>query len=199
MKLILYSNPDNGVIEKLEEEIFPKGRKNVFGYMQADGNNPKPHYTPFWEEIANRHEAKFINIDSSKKPSAKLLKELSRVNTLTITGGNVFALLNNLRKSGLGKFVIEKCRDKDFVYSGFSAGAIIVTPDIRVARKKHEWGFGYDDNFVDIKDTKALKIVDFEILPHYNPELDKQKIINYVKKYNTILKPISDLEYIIIK
>lgn len=198
MKLILYSSPDNGVLEKLEIEIFPKNRKTVFGYMPADGKNPKPEYMPFWQDLAKKHDAEFVYIDNSKIPNANELEDIKRVNSLGIMGGNVFALLHNLRQSGLDKIIIRKTKEKDFIYSGFSAGAMIATPDIRLADKEYGWTFGYDENIVGVKDTRALDLVEFEILPHFVPAKDQKKLEKFIKKYNTKVKPLTDLDLLVL-
>lgn len=199
MRLVLYSIPDGGVLEKIEDKIFQKDRKTVLGYMPADGNNPKPNFTPFWQSLAAKHGAIFVYIDNSRKPTKKELEDISSVNSLCIMGGNVFALLHNLRESGLDKVILEKSKEKDFVYSGFSAGAIIVTPDIRIADEKHGWSFGGDKNEDDILDTKALGLVDFEILPHFDVKADSKKLRQYEEKYQTKVKALTDSDFLIIQ
>jgi len=189
----------DGVLEKLEKEIFPKNRQTVFGYMPADGNDPKPKFTPFWENLAHKHNAEFIYIDNSREPSPEMLQNLNRINSLTITGGNVFAMLHNLRQSGLDMFILEKTNDKNFIYSGFSAGAIVATPDARIAAKENGWSFGYDENSVGITDTRALGLVYFEILPHYKKELDEKRVKTYTDKYKTEVMTLTDADFIIMR
>lgn len=198
MKLILYSNPDNGVLEKLKKEIFPKNKKIVFGYMPADGSDPKQEFTPFWQDLAKKHGAEFLYINNSKKPTKKEREQFEKINSLTITGGNVYALLDNLRNSGYDALISNLAAKDDFIYSGFSAGAMIVTPDIRAAGKEYGWSFGYDENRVGISDTKSLGFIDFEILPHYDQDKDKEKLEEYKKRYNVNIKPITDSEYLIL-
>ena len=198
MKLILYSSPDNGVLEKLEGKIFPKNRKTVFGYMPSDGKNPKPEYMPFWQDLAKKHGAEFVYVDNSKIPNANKLEDIKRVNSFGIMGGNVFALLHNLRQSGLDKIIIRKAKEKDFIYSGFSAGAMIATPDIRLAGKEYGWAFGYDENLVGLKDTHALGLVEFEILPHFEPAKDQKKLEKYVKKCHAKVKPLTDSDLLVL-
>lgn len=198
MKLILFSNPDNGIIETLEEKILPKDNL-TFGYMSADGNNPKPEYTPYWKEFARRNKAKFLYLDNSQKPTKKQLREIYRIDSLLVAGGNVFNLLYNIKKTGYDKIIKNLAKNKDFIYAGFSAGAILATPDIRVASKDNCWQFGYDEDTKNTKDTRALGLVDFEILPHYDPKNDNKKVKNFEKKHKTKLKPLTDLQYLIIK
>jgi len=50
-----------------------------------------------------------------------------------ITGGNTFTLLNQLRLSGLEETVKKFWQKGGVVLSGFSAGAIVLTPRIDVA------------------------------------------------------------------
>ena len=197
MKLILFSNPDNGTIEGLEKEILPKSNL-VFGYMPADGNNPKPEFTPFWKEFAKRNKAGFLYLDNSKKPTKDELEDIRKIDSLFVAGGNVYNLLDNVKKSGYDKIIKGLARNKDFIYSGFSAGAILATSNIRVAAKDNNWSFGYDEDSRNTQDTRALGLVDFEILPHYEPRKDDENIKGFEKRYNTKLKPITDLQHLIV-
>lgn len=197
MKLVLFSNPNEGIIEKLEKEILPK-HGLAFGYMPADGRNPKPQYTPFWRELAKKHNAEFVYIDNSKKPTTEEIKKFLKINSLAVMGGNVFNLLRNIRANGFDKIIKKIAEKEDFIYSGFSAGAIIATPDIRIVGKEHSWAFGYDENEPNITNTIALGFVDFEILPHYDPKIDKEHLKSYEKRYDTKVRAITDREFIII-
>lgn len=186
-------------MNKIEPEIFDKSLgKIVFGYMPADGNDPKPEFNPYWQELAKKHNAELVYIDNSKKLNKEELQNINRINSLSITGGNVFALLHNLRTNGFDKIITDLFKKDNFIYSGFSAGAVIVTPDIRIASKNHNWSFGYDENNVNIKDTKALSLVDFEILPHYT-KADEANLAKYQEKYSVKVKPIADDKYLIVE
>ena len=110
-------------------------------------------------------------------------------------GGNVFTLLHNLRKSGLDKIINNISRTEHFVISGFSAGAIVLTPDVRIAGLK--WNFGSDKNIVKIKDTRGLGLVDFEILPHYDDK-DAAGLKNYSRRYNVEVKPLRNDEFLVV-
>lgn len=197
MKLILFSHPDQS-LDKIADKILPKNRRNIFGYMPADGSDPKPQYTPFWQDFAKKHNADFVYIDNSKRPSEEELKKFQKINSLMVTGGNSFALLKNIKENGYDKLIETLSQNEDFIYSGFSAGAIIMTPDIRIALKENAWGFGYDENLVNLQDTRALGYVDFEILPHYDAKLDFSHLKLYEKKYRTSVRAITDQEFIII-
>jgi len=196
MKLILYSSPEKTVFERIESELFPLSQKIVFGYMPANGADPHPEFTPFWENLAAKHNAEFVYIDNSKTPTQNELKKIKTVNSLTVTGGNAFDLLQNLRNNGFDKIIIRLCRKPDFVYSGFSAGAVIATPDIKLVGKKFGADFGYDENNTGITDTAALGLVDFEILPHYNPNKDKEKLVKYRKQNSREIKALTDQDFI---
>jgi peptidase E len=199
MKLVLFSSPDKGIIKKLEKEILPT-QGLVFGYMPADGNNPKPKYTPFWKEFAKRNKAKFIYINNSKKPTKNEMEGIYKIDSLFIAGGNAFDLLDNTRKAGYDKIIKNSlAQKKNFIYAGFSAGAVLATPDIRVAAKDNNWGFGHDENNAGLKNTKSLGLIDFEILPHYQPSIDNNNIKKFEDRYQTKLKPLTNQDYLIIK
>jgi len=197
MKLILYSNPGNGVLEKIENDIFPKNIKTVFGYMPADGADPKPEFEPFWRNLAKQHDADFVYIDNSRKPSDDDIRKIKSITSLAIMGGNVFSLLYNINLNGFKDLILELSEKPDFIYSGFSAGAMIVTPDIRLAGKEYGWNFGYDENFVGISNTNGLGFVEYEIIPHYKEEFDKPKLLELQNVNRYKIKSLSDNDFII--
>ncbi len=194
MKLILYSNPENGVLEKIEKDIFPKTMRIVFGYMPADGKNPKPQDTEYWQRMAQKHNAEFVYIDNSRNPNKGQLKEIMTITSLAIMGGNVFNLLFNLQKFGFDDVIKKLSKKSGFVYSGYGAGSIIVAPDIRIAAKEQGFSSRSDENNIGVKDTKGLGLIDFEILPHYDKKKDKEKLDEYCAKYKTKVVTITEAQ-----
>ena len=110
---------------------------------------------------------------------------------LVISGGNTYELLNDLRKTGLDKAIIEFSKKDEFVLSGFSAGACVLTPTIAIAGQ----GTGADVNEVDLKDLTGLNIVDFEVYPHYENG-DEETYEEYSKQSPNKVKKITDQEFI---
>lgn len=169
-KIVLFSTPTQGNIDKILLEIFPMEIKHkVFAYMPSDGANCPQKYADEWKDYANRYQAEFRFIDNSKGNSNEEIEKLLGSNILVISGGNTFKLLDNLRKSGLDKAIKEFTKKDEFVLSGFSAGALVLTPTIEVCNLPN-----YDENIVGIRDLTGLNVVNFEVFPHYDESKQRQ-------------------------
>jgi peptidase E len=194
-KVILFSNPI--VVPKIEKLLFPKSfKKIVFGYMPPDGSDPEnEEFFPFWKDLCRKHKAEFLFIDNSNiKNPRKEIEKIKRANSLMLTGGNTFVLLNNLRQTGLDQAIKEYVQKSDFVLSGFSAGVLVLTPTIEVA--SGDWNHGPDDNFLKLKDFTGLNIVEYEVLPHYKDPEDNDLLKKYRKRKPYPVKTIGDDEFI---
>lgn len=195
-RLVLFSQPSPEVFEKLKTVLFPEYLTDkVFAYMPSEGDSlDNPKYTPIWQQFAESNGAKFVYIDNSKRgEEAETEKQkLLASNILVITGGNTFKLLNHLRQSGLAKTIKEFWQKGQVVLSGFSAGAIVLSPSINTAKT----GAG-DANELRITDLRGLNIVDFEIWPHYQPTQEAE-VAEHKAKSNIDLKTIGNQEVIVI-
>jgi len=180
-RIVLFSQPSPEIFAKLSEVLFPKYLNDkVFAYMPANGaDSDNDLYTKIWEEFANSNNAKFVFVDNSKRGDQALAehKKILNSNILMITGGNTFTLLNHLRLSGLDNTIKQFWQKENVVLSGFSAGAIVLSPSIWVASMGDA-----DTNEVGITDLMGLNIVDFEVWPHFEqsqrPQADEYKLSN---------------------
>ena len=195
-RLVLFSQPTPTVFEKLKTALFPEYLTDkVFAYMPSEGDSMEnPKYTPIWQEFAKRNVAKFVFIDNSKRGvEAELEKQkILSSNILIITGGNTFKLLNHLRQSGLGETIKKFWQKGRVVLSGFSAGAIVLSPSIQTAKT----GCG-DANELGLTDLTGLNIVDFEVWPHFEPS-QESKVAEYKTKSQTEVKTIGNDDVVII-
>lgn len=190
-RIILFSNPLPEVMEKLVNSLFPPDfKKKIFGYMPCEGGKVND-YSEFWRNICSQHDAEFMYLDNTDSSD---ISKLNRVNILLITGGNTFILAKNLRASGFDLAIKEFIMDKDRVLAGFSAGAVIMTPSIRIAG---ESAFGPDENTVGVTNLTGLALVDFEVLPHYQDSF-AESAAEYEKKNNVYLKKIKDTEFLVL-
>lgn len=124
-------------------------------------------------------------------PSVEEQDKLFASNILVISGGNTFSLLHNLRESGLDESVRQFLDKPDFVLSGFSAGALVLTPNIEICNLP-----GLDENVIGLKDLEALKMVDFEIFPHYNKDIHEKMLDHYRKTTSNRVREVTDEDYI---
>jgi dipeptidase E len=194
-RIVLFSTLTRKNSSEILSLIFPKEiRHKVFAYMPSDGARCPPKYRLKWREYAEERGARFMFIDNSKTgPGAKKeIKKLLKANVLAISGGNTFTLLRNLRRSGLDAAIIQFVKKPEFVLSGFSAGAIVLTPSIATSGIK-----GVDKNEVGLKDLAGLGILDFEIFAHYSPEWEKA-VEKYEKTTPNEVKKFTDEDYLTI-
>ncbi len=195
-RLVLFSQPSPVVLEKLKTALFPEYvKERTLAYMPSDGSNKvgNPKYTAFWRQFAESNDAKFIEIDNSKRgeEAKQEAQKIMSANILMITGGNTFKLLDHLRQSGLDKTIINFWQKENIVLSGFSAGALVLTPTIEICNLPN-----YDKNEVGLKDLTGLGIVDFEVFPHYSDEY-RENFENYSKNASHEVKKISNEDCII--
>lgn len=195
-RLVLFSQPTAEVWEKLNTVLFPAylgGR--ILAYMPCEGDETElnAQFLPLWETFAAKNNAQLVVIDNSKRGSEaeNEIEKLKTANVLMITGGNTFKLLNHLRESGLGKAIKEFWQKGNVVLSGFSAGAVILTPSIQTARI-----YG-DVNEPGLSDLSALGIVDFEVWAHFEPSQAKAAD-EYRQIINHGLKLITNQEIVVI-
>lgn len=194
-RLVLFSNPTPTVFEKLKTLLFPEYlSEKVFAYMPSEGDKIETNikYTPIWQELAQNNGAKFVFVDNSKRGDEAEIEKQKILSSkiLIITGGNTFKLLNHLRRSGLSETIKQFWQKDGVVLSGFSAGAIVLTPTIDVSN------YG-DPNEIGLTDLTGLGIVDFEVWPHYEPNQEIQ-VTEYKTKNHQDLKTISDDEIVVI-
>ena len=86
-----------------------------------------------------------------------------------VTEGNVYQILDYMRKNGLLKFIQEQMKRADCTYIGSSAGAMLAGTDICLAKD-------FDKNIVGLTDLRALGLFDGSIIPHYS----SQDLIRYI-------------------
>lgn len=111
-----------------------------------------------------------------------------------VTGGNTFFLLQELKRTGADKIIIEEV-NAGKLYIGESAGAVVTAANIEYVK-----GMDSVKKAPDLVDFDALGLVEFYTVPHYtNSPFKKiaQKIIdNYSSTLN--LSPISNNDAILV-
>ncbi|WP_285766908.1 Type 1 glutamine amidotransferase-like domain-containing protein [Peribacillus sp. SI8-4] len=91
---------------------------------------------------------------------------LKRYNVIYMNGGNPFHLLFHLKKSG-ADMILKKLakQNRNIVFVGVSAGAIILGPNIEVVNH-----FTPQLNSVDMHNLTGLGLTDIAVFPHYDRE-----------------------------
>ncbi len=190
-RILLFSALTEGNRRSVLGQLFPSTVQNkVFSYMPSSGIKGSEPYIEQWRAIAQEYGAQFNVIDSSLRGTEEQRKLLSS-NIVLISGGNTFSLLQNLRESGLDKSIGEFIEKTDFVLAGFSAGALALTPTIKICNLPD-----FDENLIGLEDLSGLNIVDFEVFPHYDEHLQKVVLEKYQEITANNVRGITDEDYI---
>jgi dipeptidase E len=115
----------------------------------------------------------------------KLLNKLSNSGSFWSSGGNPFILRRAFAASGLDKILIDLLRKDKILYGGWSAGAMIMAPDLKGPNWSEEDRSsiipeGYEPKVI----WQGLNLVPFYIVPHFGGERhgdSPQKLANYYK------------------
>ena len=109
-----------------------------------------------------------------------------------VTGGTC-KLLYNVRKNNLINCIYNFFQKEDFIYTGFCAGAMFLTPSLGLAKIEP---FSTEKNQIGINDFSALNIIDYEIFPHYTIE-HEPLLEQYRSICDSQVIPLSDNDFIV--
>lgn len=118
--------------------------------------------------------------------------KLEKNDYIYITGGNTFFLLQELKKTGADKIIIEQIK-KGKTYIGESAGSIIMSPNIEYVKDMDDYR-----KAPELSDLSALHVVDFYPLPHHTNFPFKKAVEKIIAGYGEqlTLYPISNAQAI---
>jgi dipeptidase E len=74
-----------------------------------------------------------------------------------LSGGNTYIFLDSANKRGLKK-ILQKVLDSEGLLIGASAGSLMMTPTIELAKS---------ENSISLQDSSGFNFVPFEFFPHY--------------------------------
>jgi dipeptidase E len=126
----------------------------------------------------------FIDLEIQKKV------DFSQYSLILVSGGNTFKLLKYVNESNFKDELI-KSISRGIIYIGVSAGAIILTPTIRIAGE-----IDPDENEVRLENLQGMDLIKYEILPHYE-ENQRDDLTNYINKHKVEVRKISNEEIIL--
>lgn len=167
MKLVFYSGGGvraNRLIGRESLSLLPENPRIAF--IPAEAEYAEEDFREFRREFRALGIQRLENfpLPYKKKTVSRAFREsLFSADAIYIGGGNTFTLLHDLRKLRLLPSLKRYARSGG-VLLGQSAGSIVLTPTIEMARvpKIEE-----DENEVGIEKLDALGLVSFEFSPHY--------------------------------
>lgn len=167
--------------------IFPnlKNKNAVLITTASEGKESNKWNILTKEQFLELGYEKVDFLDLEENPNV----DLSEYQTIFVCGGNTFKLMKYVGQSNFKEEVI-KCLNRGGIYIGSSAGALIATPTIQIAGEVVP-----DDNAVNLINLEGMGLVNFEILPHYEPSMDEE-IEEYKKKTSREIKIITNDEIV---
>lgn len=116
------------------------------------------------------------DLDIAEASTQEISSKLDEADYIFVSGGNTFYLLEEMRRSGAGRIIVEQI-NAGKPYIGASAGSVILSHDITYISPmdSSDVAPSLDGDFT------ALGVTDFSVLPHVGN-------IPFRKAANTILK-----------
>ncbi|EAD8855192.1 peptidase [Listeria monocytogenes] len=134
-------------------------------------------------------------LDVATETLEEITTTLKKNDFIYVTGGNTFFLLQELKRSGTDKLILEEIA-KGKLYIGESAGAVITSPNISYIQSMDSV-----KKATNLTNYDALNLVGFSILPHYNntpfKEVTQKIAADYAGK--PTMRPISNQEAIFVR
>jgi dipeptidase E len=134
-------------------------------------------------------------LDVSVASPEEIARKLQANEYIYVSGGNTFFLLQELKRTGADRLIVEQVRSGK-MYIGESAGSMIVAPDIEYAK-------ALDDcrKAPDLQGYDALDLVDFHPVPHHGNFPFKKAVEKIIAGYEDTLKlyPISNAQALLVE
>lgn len=187
------------------KKMVPNGKvgyiSNALNFINPDIERLEKHMredTLSLEKLGIKVE--LIDLKKYFGKKEELESKIRDLGAVFVSGGNVFILRQAMKLSGFDEILKELKDDKDFLYSGYSAGGCVLSKSLR----------GYDlvDDpnqlpYPEQKETiwEGLGFIDYNLLPHYDSDHPESSLINkeleYCKLSNIPYKTLRDGEVII--
>jgi dipeptidase E len=165
-KLVLYSNqgsPPSGSLDARLLQLLPS--RCTVGYIPASPDRDRRFFSGFARHYERLGIAlRFFGLEEEFQPNE--LPELLELDAIHLSGGNTFRFLHWLHTRGLF-LELQMFAARGGVLVGVSAGAILMTRDIRSAAICGDAPYRALSD-PTLSDNAGLGLVDFAILPHFD-------------------------------
>lgn len=133
-------------------------------------------------------------LEISNATTEEISDKLHKNDYIYVTGGNTFFLLQELKKTGTDKIIIDQIHSGK-LYIGESAGSIIMSPNIEYVKSVDN-----HKKAAELDTFSALNVVNFYPLPHHTNFPFKKAVEKIIAKYESglTLYPISNSQVILV-
>ncbi len=136
------------------------------------------------------------DLEVSSASGTEIADKISRSDYIFVSGGNTFFLLQELRRTGADRRIIEHIASGK-TYIGASAGSMVLSKDIGYVRHMDspKAAPGLDDDFT------GLGVVDFCVVPHATNVPFKKAARTILDTYSGTLdlRPISNNQAVVVR
>ena len=171
--------------------------KTVFITTAAEGDTGDKSWLD--EDRGAMIKAGFYLFDYTitNKSLEEIERDLSKADIIHVNGGNSFYLLLRARESGFDHWIKKAIKDGK-IYIGSSAGSIVTSPDIEIAKF-----LDMPIHREELKTFKGFGLVDFITLPHWGNKYFKPSYLS--QGFHQAYKPenkiiiLNDWQYVEVK
>ena len=185
--LVFYSDGGYKENKSIDTQLLSEvGKKARISYLSVDPSGDFPWFQKWKQDrkMAGFKEVHFFAL-SKQTTKAEVIEGLAS-EVLFLPGGNTFQILDKIKKLNFFN-KIKKFYQQGRVVSGLSAGAMIMTPTIRIAELVG------DEPVMSNYNLDGLNLVSFEVFPHYqNDNAQLKKLINYSKENHVTVFALTD-------
>ncbi len=126
------------------------------------------------------------NVDLRTITADELKQVLTDSDILHVAGGSVFYLMGLIKKRGFEMIITNAVRSGSIIYTGTSAGSMIVCPSLAM--------FAFDEEesefLKDVPDQRGLGLINFGIMPHSNNAEFVSEFDKVVEKFPINTEPL---------
>jgi len=133
-----------------------------------------------------------VELEISTATKEEISSELRSNDAIYITGGNTFFLLQELKRTGADKIIVEQIKSGK-LYVGESAGSIILSPNVEYVKDMDDVQAA-----PNLESFSGLDLVDFYPLPHHTNSPFKKVVEKIISNYGEKISlcPISNAQAI---
>lgn len=183
---------DNTAALKYINEKYPKLKKVC--YIPAEFEDSTDEVKQALKDFKKHVKVKRFELAVLENEKSKTVKDkINESDILFLGGGNTFHFFDQIQKHKLSS-TLKKYLSEGKLIVGLSAGGIVLSPSLMMACFPSK---DADDCNVDRKDFKALKLLPFEICPHYKASQNMVKdLLAYSSLHAPPLYALRDGEFI---
>lgn len=125
-------------------------------------------------------EIEQLDVEGLPNGAAKnIARRLAKADCIYVGGGNTFFLLQELRRTGTDRAIIDRVR-AGTPYIGESAGSVITAPDIGYIKLMDR-----TDKASNLTDYVGLGLTDFHVVPHHHAAAMGRAAQRILDRYGT--------------